>query len=119
VQQLEHALAGLEQVTVASSSPSSWRRAVRERLTDVQDALSAEPATATESWLGPRASTMLREHHRLLTRLSVLTEMVAGSIDPDAVRHSLQRLVLDLHHHQQRINDLAYDAVEMEVGGSE
>ena len=39
--------------------------------------------------------------------------------DLEAVRTHLLRLIPDLHHHQQRMNDLVYDAVGMDVGGSE
>ena len=31
----------------------------------------------------------------------------------------LKRLVMDIQRHVQRLNDLAYDEVELELGGSE
>ena len=31
----------------------------------------------------------------------------------------LKRLVVDVNRHMQRLNDIAYDEVEMEIGGSE
>lgn len=37
----------------------------------------------------------------------------------DLVHADLQRLLVDLGHHVQRLNDLAYDEVELELGGSE
>ena len=33
--------------------------------------------------------------------------------------NELGRLVVDVTHHVQRLHDLAYDAVELELGGSE
>ena len=35
------------------------------------------------------------------------------------VRADLLRLLTDVTHHVQRIHDLAYDEVELELGGSE
>ena len=37
----------------------------------------------------------------------------------EATRLELKRLVLDIQRHVQRLNDLAYDEVELELGGSE
>jgi hypothetical protein len=120
MQRLEQALAGLEE---ALSSPpvlqQPWRHLVRERLNAVSDALRAERPAATDSWLAGRVGSVRRERDRLLTRLVVLRSTVLDVGDVEGVRQRLQRLTLDLHHHQQRINDLAYDAVGMEVGGSE
>jgi hypothetical protein len=31
----------------------------------------------------------------------------------------VQRLLVDVGHHAQRLHDLAYDEVELELGGSE
>jgi peptidoglycan/LPS O-acetylase OafA/YrhL len=42
--------------------------------------------------------------------------VVAGLV---AVRRDLLRLVHDLERHRQRLNDLAYDTVALELGGSE
>jgi hypothetical protein len=39
--------------------------------------------------------------------------------DVEAVRVELKRLVADIAHHCQRLHDLAYDEVELELGGSE
>ena len=41
------------------------------------------------------------------------------SPDVDGVRDELHRLLVDVTHHVQRLNDLAYDEVELELGGSE
>ena len=35
------------------------------------------------------------------------------------MRTELKRLLVDIAHHVQRVNDLAYDDVELELGGSE
>ncbi len=38
---------------------------------------------------------------------------------PPAVRRELARLVVDVRHHLQRLHDLAYDEVALELGGSD
>jgi hypothetical protein len=120
VQQLALAVEGLE---AALASPprfqQPWRHIVRERLGEVCEALTAERTGAGDSWLSARAGHLQRERNRLLVRLSVLGTMVTEATDVEAARTNLLRLVPDLHHHQQRMNDLVYDAVAMDVGGSE
>jgi hypothetical protein len=120
VQQLALAVDGLE---AALASPPTfqqpWRHIVRERLGEVCEALTAERTAAGDSWLSARAGHLQRERNRLLVRLSALGTMVTEASDIDAARTNLLRLVPDLHHHQQRMNDLVYDAVAMDVGGSE
>jgi hypothetical protein len=37
----------------------------------------------------------------------------------EAVRSEIRRLIADVAHYLQRVHDLAYDAVELELGGSE
>ena len=41
------------------------------------------------------------------------------SADVDQVRSDMKRLLTDISHHFQRLHDLAYDEVELELGGSE
>ena len=42
-------------------------------------------------------------------------------VAPDVERRvrELKRLLADIAHHVQRLHDLAYDEVELELGGSE
>ena len=39
--------------------------------------------------------------------------------DVETVRGELLRLVVDLERHRQHLNDLVYDSVSLELGGSE
>ena len=55
----------------------------------------------------------------LLARLSALGPQVLESPDVERVCAALRRLLTDIAHHVQRVHDLAYDAVELELGGSE
>ena len=61
----------------------------------------------------------LRDRNALMTRLSVLGQGVLDSPEVEQLRFELKRLVTDIHHHRQKVHDLAYDAVELELGGSE
>ncbi len=55
----------------------------------------------------------------LLLRLTELGGPVLESPEVDKVRADLHRLLVDITHHIQRLHDLAYDEVELELGGSE
>jgi hypothetical protein len=120
MQRFEHAVEGLEE---ALKSPprlqQSWGHIVRRRAAQVAEALTAESPVAVDSWLSARAGQLERERNRLLTRLSVLGTLLAESTDLEKVRDGLCRLVLDVRHHHQRMNDLTYDELALDVGGSD
>lgn len=116
----------LHQLTVALDAPhlegvalGNWRWVVRQRMAGVRDALASETEQGTDTWLAARRGTALRERNSLLSRLSGLGPAVLESPDVDRVREDLRRLVVDISHHCQRLHDLAYDEVELELGGSE
>lgn len=117
------ALQGLRQALDSLSEPGasvgSWRWSVRQQMAGVRDALLSEVEHAGESWLVARKGSVLRERTALLGRLSVLGTPVLESDDVDAVRAELERLAVDIGRHAQRLHDLAYDEVELELGGSE
>ncbi|ABL79731.1 MULTISPECIES: hypothetical protein [unclassified Nocardioides] len=117
------ALQGLRQALYSLSEPGvslgSWRWSVRQQMAGVRDALLAEAEYADEGWLAARTGSVLRERTALLGRLSALGTPVLESDDVDAVCTELDRLLVDLGRHAQRLHDLAYDEVELELGGSE
>jgi hypothetical protein len=102
-----------------SAASGRWRWTVRQQMTEVRDTLARETAHAHDGWLAAREFSVLRERNVLLTRMAALGPVVLESPEIDGVRHQVRRLVADIAHHRQRIHDLAYDAVEMELGGSE
>lgn len=121
MQRFELAVDHLEQ---ALHSPPrfrhSWGHLVRQRVGDVEDALTQESPVALDPWLTARAGHLDRERSRLLTRLSVLrSRLEEVGLDMEPLRDSLTRLLLDVRHHHQRVNDLTYDALSLDVGGSE
>jgi hypothetical protein len=106
-------------LTGPTGMSQSWLHLVRQRVGRVVEELTSEQTQVGESWLSPRSSHLHRERTRLLIRLNALLAMAEEESDTEPVRRNLLRLVTDLHHHHQRVNDLFYDAVAMDVGGSE
>ena len=102
-----------------SVSVGNWRWTVRQRMAAVRDVLSGEVGDPEDGWLAARGGRAFRERNTLLGRMSALGPQVLESPDVERVRSELKRLVADIARHMQRLNDLAYDAVEIELGGSE
>jgi hypothetical protein len=97
----------------------NWRWLVRQRMAGVRDALVGEAAGSDDGWLAARGGTAFRERNALLSRLAMLGPVVLETPDVEATRVELKRLVMDIGRHMQRLHDLAYDEVELELGGSE
>lgn len=116
---LESAISEL-QTTLADARPASnWRWLVRQRLSAVRQALSEERVESREGWLTPRTGTMERERRQLLSRISAVSAGVLDRLDPDRLAVEVRRLLHDVEHYRQRMHDLVYDSVAMEIGGSE
>jgi hypothetical protein len=103
----------------ARDNLGAWRWAVRRRLVPVRERLVREHPTRREAWLSARHTRTLRERDHLLARLDRLSSQLLVSPDVDEVAGQLSRLLVDIQHHAQRVHDLAYDDVELEIGGSE
>jgi hypothetical protein len=116
---LEHAIIALQHAVDAPRRHLVWRRLVRNRMAGVRDALTCELPRENDAWLAAREQTLRRERDVLLRRLSTLGPVVLEASDIDTVHRDLERLVADLEHHLQRLNDLVYDSVSLELGGSE
>lgn len=100
-------------------SSGSWRWVVRQRMAAVREALVAETGSSDDGWLAARGGNVLRERNVLLARIGALGGEVLDGPDLDRVRSELKRLLADIGRHVQRLHDLAYDEVELELGGSE
>lgn len=116
---LDQAIFGLEQALDRPRRHQTWRWLVSHRVARVHDALARENARATDAWLAPRQSMLARERDALIRKLDRVSGLVLDSPDVDAVRSELKRVVSDLQRHRQRLNDLVYDTVSLELGGSE
>ncbi|MBF4762165.1 hypothetical protein ISU07_03420 [Nocardioides islandensis] len=113
------ALAGLHDALDAPTDATSWRWTVRRGMVPVRDVLQRERQHPDDSWLSARHGRSARERAVLLRRLAEFGPMVLEHPDVDEVRDGLKRLLADIDHHLQREHDLAYDEVELEIGGSE
>lgn len=101
------------------ASLGTWRWSVRQHLAALRELLISESTQHEDSWLAARGGSVLRERNALLARLSAVGPQVLEAEDVQPVRIELKRLLADVHHHLQRLHDLAYDEVELELGGSE
>lgn len=116
------ALRGLDQALDAPRKHGAqklWRQSVRQRMASLHECLDHETSSASEGWLAARSGVIVRERDALLGRMSALGPQVQQAVEVDTVRQELKRLLGDVNHHLQRLHDLAYDDVELELGGSE
>jgi hypothetical protein len=116
---LEQAILGLKQALDTPRRHHMWRWLVRHRMAGVKDALTAEGSRAADGWLAAREFGLHREATLLLDRLTELGPQVLSAPDVEPVRVAMKRLIADLERHRQRVNDLVYDSVALELGGSE
>lgn len=105
---------------LAGADPGSqaWRWRVRRSLAGVRDVLEAEPVQGG-GWLAARVATSHKDRQHLHQRVHEIGPRVLEDADHAAVAADLRRLLADVQRHFQRVNDLAYDDVELELGGSE
>ena len=116
---LDHAITGLQQALERPRRHEMWRWLVRHRVGAVLDALAGTDDGATDAWLDSRQTMLTREGELLHTKLDRLASLVVEAPDLEPVLLELQRLVTELRRHRQRLNDLVYDTVALDLGGSE
>ncbi len=116
---LDHAIVGLEQALERPRRHQMWRWLVRHRISAVLDALAEENTRAVDAWLASRQRSLVRDRDALWLKLDVLAAQLADAVDVEVIRTELKRAVTELGRHRQRLNDLAYDTVALELGGSE
>lgn len=92
---------------------------VHRLLSQLRELLSAEAAAPYDGWLSHRGDGLRRERAALLDRLSRLRHHWQQEPDSCDLHAELRRLVVDVEHHLQRRRDLAWDEVQLELGGSE
>jgi hypothetical protein len=105
--------------TTAGDPAGRWRWTVRQRLAALREVLTAPADAVGDDWLTARHSGLVRERTLLLQRLGALNPRVLEHPDLAAVRDEAGRLLVDVEHHLQRRRDLAWDEVELDLGGSE
>ena len=97
----------------------AWRWDVHRALTSVREELSGEQPRVREQWLAARGRRVASERDRLLARVSEAGSTTLHAQDLTELGTDLHRLGSDLARHAQRLTDLAWDDVELEIGGSE
>jgi hypothetical protein len=108
----------LAEVPGADQGLGAWRWQVRRQLAPLFDAV-ARPGGPTGDGLAARSGGCVREQAALGRRIAALAPRVVGDTDVARLCHELRLLLDDVRRHEQRCHDLAYDEVEMELGGSE
>lgn len=116
---LESAISDLQRTLGGSRTASNWRLMTRQQLTAVRDALSDERFASWDGWLAARSSGSDRERQQLVGRISALATGLLDRLDTERVASEARRLMLDVEHYRQKVHDLVYDSVSMEIGGSE
>lgn len=109
----------LHAAVAESDEPGRWRWRARGLLSELRDLLTSESPVAADGWLAARGAGMIRERNALLTRVAALGPQLLADGPVDELRDRLGRLLVDVEHHLQRRRDLAWDEVELELGGSE
>lgn len=96
-----------------------WAEMVRARLLAVRESLAERPPRCHDGWLSAREEANEADRKRLLHRLTCLGPAIIDHPESESALHELQRLCNELEHYRQRLHDLAFDDVELELGGSE
>ena len=115
---VEEAVDDLRLALRAEGSEAERRDRLRAALDGVRRSIG--PAGAQEeAWLAAKDDCARREARQLLARVTaLLATMDAADEEPRRLFAGAQRLLVDLEHHVQRLHDLAYDEVELELGES-
>ncbi|MCX6394924.1 MAG: hypothetical protein NTV23_00370 [Propionibacteriales bacterium] len=116
---LETAIAELQRTLGGTRTASNWRLMTRQQLAAVRDALSDERFASWDGWLTARSSGSDRERQQLLGRISALGSGLLDRLDTERAASEVRRLLNDVEHYRQKVHDLVYDSVSMEIGGSE
>lgn len=116
---LDRAITGLEQALAHPRPEPMWRRLLRHRVGRVHAALLTDELSPVDAWLAARVATLRRERETLLQRLDRARTQLSTGGDAGLLAAELHRLAGDLRRHVRHLNDLAYDTVALELGGSE
>ena len=116
---LESAISDLQETLARARTSSNWRWLVRQRLSAVRQALNDENFETWDGWLAARTGAADRERRQLLGRISSIGSGLLDRLEADRVATEVRRLLNDVEHYRQRVHDLVYDSVAMEIGGSE
>ena len=107
------------QALLLPSDAEAWRWQVRQHLSSLKDVLARPELRSADAWLAAREHCSERQRAQLLARVQTLAAGVLDRLEADHVRSELARLGGDLERYRQRVNDLIYDSVELELGAGD
>ncbi len=114
---LSTAIQDLQRVLSSDRGAPYWSWHLRRQLSVVREELRTDRIRSLDGWLTARACATDRIRRQLMARISVL---ISRDLNEDDRAYAVSRRMLqDLEHFRQRMQDLAYDAVSLEIGGSE
>ena len=116
---LDQAILGLRQAVDGPRRHHMWRWLVRNRVSTVKEALRTDRAHGGDAWLAAREMSLQRERSELLRALARVGPVVLHHRDIEHVHVEMCQIVARLERYRQRVHDLVYDAVSLELGGSE
>lgn len=119
MQTLESALSRLQSLIDSDTDARTWRWRVRQELSGLREVLEADHFRSLDGWLAARSRNNERDRIRLTARIVALGPAVLDRLDEAAARLEVSRLVADAEHYVQKVHDLVYDSVSLEIGGSE
>lgn len=110
----------IHDLAVSATLPATdLRQALPDRLATVGSVLLTEPVRSRDGWLAARARRTDRDRRRLAARVGALGQRLRDRPEADPRPGEVRRLLTDLEHYRQRLHDLAFDTVGLELGGSE
>lgn len=117
------ARAGIPRIGSEDDHDPAWLQLVRQQVPFLAEALAAETTALTDT-MAASSRRLHAERNRLLHQLHALAPALStgcltehGTLEE--LRRTLLRLVRDISHHHQKVNDLLYDESWRDVGGSE
>jgi hypothetical protein len=117
---LDQAILDLTRTLAEPARGNQWAASVRTRLAAVHAELDASRAgRSRDGWLSARERSSNRERLRLSQRLAAIGPKILDHPETETALRELRRVAVDLEHYRQRLHDLMYDAVALELGGSE
>jgi len=116
---LDQALNELTETLDEGTAAPQWGALLRLRLSAVREALADEQIRFRDGWLAARGSNTERDRRQLLARLTAVGHRLLDRPDNPMSLSEVRRLSVDLEHYRQRLHDLVYDSVGIELGGSE
>lgn len=115
--ELPDAIHELQRLLATDRKHPHWMWQLRQQLFGLREALASDRVRSFDGWLTARASATDRTRRQIMERISVV--LAKDFPDVDAAHLIGSRMLHDLEHFAQRVSDLNYDSVEMEIGGSE